>query len=61
MKKLGGKISDKIRSGELPDDVQVTGPRVEADDRPSVKAVRNAEGHGLGKGATESRSGDHKE
>lgn len=60
MHQLHGPISDRIRSRELPADVQVTGPRAEADDRPSAEAVRNAEGHGLGKGATRARSGDKK-
>jgi hypothetical protein len=57
MMKLSGKISDKIRKG-LPADVQVTGPRVEADDRPSASAIRNGSGQGLGKGATRARGGD---
>lgn len=55
--KLSGKISDRIRDGKLPADVQVTGPRPEADDRPSAAAVRSASGQGLGQGATRARSG----
>lgn len=55
---LSGKISDRIRGGKLPKNVQVTGPRVAADDRPSAKAVRTASGRGLGKGATRARNGD---
>lgn len=55
---LSGKISDFIRSGKLPKGVQVTGPRIEADDRPSAKAVRRGSGQGLGKGATRARGGD---
>jgi hypothetical protein len=57
---LSGKISDRIRGGDLPKNVQVTGPRADADDRPSAKAVRSAKGHGLGKGATRARNGDKK-
>jgi hypothetical protein len=55
---LSGKISDRIRGGELPRDVQVTGPRPEADDRPSAAAVRRGSGQGLGRGAHRSRNGD---
>lgn len=55
--KLSGKISDFIRSGKLPSNVQVTGPRVAADDRPSTKAVRQASGQGLGSGAQRRRNG----
>lgn len=58
MRFLNGKISDMIRGGKLPKDVQVTGPRVEADDRPSTRAVRNGRGQGLGNGATRARNGD---
>jgi hypothetical protein len=58
MRRLEGKISDLIRGGTLPDDVQVTGPRVEADDRPSAKAVKGGSGQGLGKGAERARNGD---
>jgi len=58
MKFLSGKISDMIRGGRLPSDVQVTGPRAQADDRPSARAVRRGQGQGLGKGATRARNGD---
>ena len=53
---LAGKISDRIRGGKLPKDVKVTKvERYEAP--PSSKAVRRAEGHGQGDGATRRRSG----
>lgn len=55
MKFLSGKISDFIRGGKLPKDVHVTGARPEASDIPSDAAVRRAEGHGLGRGATRAR------
>jgi hypothetical protein len=58
VKFLSGKISDMIRGGKLPGDVHVTGARPEADDRPSARAVRDARGQGLGKGATRARNGD---
>lgn len=54
MFELGGKISDRIR-GTLMKDVQITTERVEAP--PTTKAIKNAEGHGLGQGATRRRSG----
>lgn len=52
---LGGRTSDRIRDGKI--QAQTTGPRPEADDRPSTAAIRSAEGHGLGRGATSDRSG----
>lgn len=51
MQALDGKLSDVIRGGLLPADVQVIGPRIEADDRPDPKAVLRAAGYGLGRGA----------
>jgi hypothetical protein len=56
MMNLKGVISDMIRGGKLPKDVHVVGPRPEASDIPSTRAVRRAEGHGLGQGATRRRS-----
>lgn len=45
---LSGKTSDRIRSGEI------TASAVHrTKEEPSTDAVRNGEGHGLGKGATD--------
>lgn len=52
---LSGKISDRIRSGEIPADPLA--PRFEADDRPKASSVRHGEGHGLGDGPH--RDGTH--
>lgn len=50
MKPLKGKISDKIRSGELPADVNVTKLRDMGEVAPpSPQAVRDARGQGVGK------------
>jgi hypothetical protein len=54
---LSGKISDRIRGGKLPKNVQLDLPRTQP--APSSKAVRGGSGQGLGKGATRRRgSGD---
>ena len=50
---LKGKISDRIRSGKLPKDVQLNPPRTTP--APSAKSVRGGKGQGLGKGATRGR------
>lgn len=55
---LGGKTSDRIRSGDIPKDAVPTNrARAAADETPSMDAVRRAEGHGLGRGATTGRNG----
>lgn len=56
MKELSGKTSDRIRSGEIPADSLSKG-RDLGQEPPSSSAVRNAEGHGLGNGATSARNG----
>lgn len=52
---LSGKISDRLRSGKLPKDVQIKTERYEQP--PATKAVKRAQGRGLGQGATRRRSG----
>lgn len=55
---LGGRTSDRIRSGEIPSDAVPTNKaRPVSDETPSMAAVRQAEGHGLGSGATHARNG----
>jgi hypothetical protein len=56
MKELDGKTSDRIRSGEIPPEAIAKG-RDAGQPEPPADAVRNAEGHGLGNGATSGRSG----
>lgn len=53
---LGGKISDRIRAGKLPADVQGNPSREQPEPKP--ESVRHGEGHGLGRGATRARSGE---
>lgn len=55
---LSGRISDRIRNNELPADVQVTGRRTPADDRPNPDSIRHGAGYGLGGGATRARAGE---
>lgn len=55
MKPLKGKISDRMRSGELPPDILHKRP--ETNETPSPEAVRAAKGQGLGEGATKRRTG----
>lgn len=45
---LPGKISDRIRSGEI-----AAGKVERAKEEPSSDAVRGGEGHAMGKGATD--------
>lgn len=45
---LSGKISDRIRSGEI-----AAGKVERAKEEPSTDAVRSGEGHSMGKGATD--------
>jgi hypothetical protein len=55
---LSGKTSDRIRSGKIPNDAVPTGKaRPQADETPSTDAIRRAEGHGLGRGASRGRNG----
>ena len=54
---LSGKTSDRIRSGKIAHDWLGIGKARPGDDPPSPAAVRSAEGHGLGSGATARRSG----
>lgn len=56
MEKLSGKTSDRIRSGEIPADSLAKG-RDLGEAPPTPEAIRAAEGHGLGAGATEARNG----
>jgi hypothetical protein len=56
VKELSGKISDRIRSGEIPADYLPKG-RTAQEPPPSTDAVLNARGHGLGAGATDARNG----
>lgn len=53
---LSGKISDRIRSGELPKDVQINPSRQQPE--PKAESVRHGQGQGLGEGATRARSGE---
>lgn len=54
---LGGKISDRIRSGDIPKDALKKGRVTGADETPSIWAIKRAKGRGLGKGATQARNG----
>lgn len=56
MRKLSGKISDRIRGGDLPKDVVVTKTERQ-EPPPSSKAVRSAKGQSLGTGAERRRNG----
>jgi hypothetical protein len=56
MRKLSGKISDRIRGGDLPKDVVVTKTE-RHEPPPSDKAVRDAKGRSLGTGAERRRNG----
>lgn len=53
---LSGKISDMIRGGKLPKDVQTTSIK-RAPETPSAKAVKSAKGRSMGKGAERRRNG----
>jgi hypothetical protein len=53
---LPGKISDRIRAGQVPADLKFKG--TDGDPPPSPTAIRNAAGLGLGRGATRARSGE---
>lgn len=56
MKFLSGPISDRIRSGEI-DASTLNKPRTStAEEAPTPSAIRSAEGHGLGSGATSART-----
>ncbi len=57
MNPLKGKTSDRIRSGKIPSDALNVKRLDNAEDMPSAKAIRRAEGHGMGKGATARRGG----
>lgn len=54
MKELQGSTSDRIRSGDIPADSLNPGRN---QPEPPAEAVRQAEGHGLGRGATPGRNG----
>lgn len=56
MKFLSGKISDRIESGEIPPEAVANNRVSSSDQAPPASAVRHAEGHGLGRGATSDRS-----
>ena len=55
MMKLSGKISDRIRRGEIPDDA-LTGKRLPVDDRPKPESIRNGRGTALGDPTRSDRS-----
>jgi hypothetical protein len=57
MEELSGKISDRIRSGEIPADA-LPSKRPPADDRPSDEAVRGARGRSLGNPARSDRTAE---
>lgn len=57
MKPLKGKTSDRIRSGEIPEEA-VNNKRIQADDRPDPQIVKHGSGHGLGSGSASKRSGE---
>lgn len=57
-KALRGKISDRIRRGDIPADAVKKVERV--DPAPKASSVRHGSGQGLGKGAHRRRSGDGK-
>lgn len=57
MKPLSGTISDRLRKLFAPGDPAWTAKR-QGEAPPSAKAVRSAQGRGLGKGATRKRSGE---
>ncbi len=57
MEKLNGKISDKLRAKLAADDPAWSAKR-HGEEPPTVESVRNAEGHGMGDGATRRRSGE---
>lgn len=55
---LSGKISDRIRNGNIPAE-SLTKVRVEtAEEMPTPDQVRRASGRGLGSGATRARNGE---
>lgn len=56
MRKLSGKISDRIRDGKLPKDVVVIKTE-RYEPPPSDEAVRAAKGRSLGTGAERRRNG----
>ena len=56
MRELDGKTSARIRSGEINPDALAKG-RDLRDEPPSPAAVRHAECHGMGRGATSVRNG----
>ena len=47
-KALRGKTSDRIRSGDIPDEA-ISNRRIQADDRPDPREIRTASGRQLGK------------
>jgi hypothetical protein len=55
VKKLSGKISDRIRRGEI--DADPLAERAPVDDRPQPETLRHGSGHGLGKGGLRDGSG----
>lgn len=55
---LSGKISDRIRSGELDKDVDIRVKGSVGEVPPEADSVRYGSGQGLGGGATRRRSGD---
>jgi hypothetical protein len=56
VKRLFGKITNRIIGGEIPHDAVFPAKRPGAAP-PTSAAIRAAEGHGLGRGATRKRSG----
>jgi hypothetical protein len=56
MEKLSGKISDRIRNGEIDADLKFKGNSEEVPPKP--ESIRHGSGQGLGQGATRARSGE---
>lgn len=53
---LSGKITDRIRRGQIPAEA-LTKKRIRTDEAPSSNAILHASGTGLGAGSTGRRSG----
>lgn len=57
MMELSGKISDRIRSGDIPAD-SISSKRPPFYDPPKADSIRHGSGQGLGQGATRARAGE---
>jgi hypothetical protein len=56
MEPLKGKTSDRIRTGEIPEEA-ISNKRIDTGDAPKMDSIKNSSGKGLGNGATRKRSG----